>query len=155
MQRLVQVRNEMDQETQGFPAQPIAQSAVGQHPHMLFNLCHDTRAVRTIAPGIVAAGSERNIDIVPGAGVAAPVAYLIRPVGVMHHHRLATQQARDFRAGTGGQMLIGDQGHDFMALRPPGPSRTGRQRDQKGSENAPHEMSKMQSEQILIGYLPG
>jgi len=80
MQRLMQVGGEMDQKAQGFPARPVALPAIGQHAHMFFDLGHDAIVAGAITSCVIGAGGERDIDIVPGTGVAAPVAYLIGPV---------------------------------------------------------------------------
>jgi hypothetical protein len=152
MQGLVHVRHQMDQEAQGFPARPIAQPAVGQHTHIFFDLRHHAVAVRTIAPGLVAAGREWNIDIVPGAGVTAPVAYLIGPVGVMHHHRIAAQQARDFRAGprrTDADWRSKPPPRDLAA---PGPS--GRRTDEQREQEAAKMRATWQDVQSAIGTTP-
>jgi len=70
----------------------------------------------------------------------------------MYHHRSSAQQARDLGPRRPRQLLSGYQGHDLMALRPPGQSGQRRERRQtdKQSGKQPWKLSKMQSEQFLV-----
>ena len=102
MQRLVHVGHEMDQEAQA-PRRGHHRPACGWTGCAGRFRSAPPRSRRRAQSrlGVIAGAPKRNVHIVPGAGVAALVANLVGPVGLMHHHRRTAEQPRDLAARGG------------------------------------------------------
>ncbi len=122
MQRLMHIPHKMDQKAQRFHFRRSGSTSVGEDARITIDLRHHAIAAGTIAGRVVTAGSDLDIDVMPGAGVGPVAPDFVGPAGIQHHHgaSLAAQQRRHLRPCRRRQMPHRNRGHHLMAKRRPG-----------------------------------
>jgi hypothetical protein len=123
VQRLVQVAHEMHHEQQRFLAAFRACPRILQHGFEALQAGHDTLAFGAIAGHVEAAGSQRNVDVVPRPRIRPGAADFVRPTGNLGDRLPGPENFGDPDLRFAGKFLLRDACHQPVAFRSPAKGR--------------------------------